>query len=52
MKELSGEKSTKLMLILNEKDSRSYIDQDQYNALKNGTKGPNLKKNVVDGRFD
>jgi hypothetical protein len=49
MLEIAGEKSPNLMLILNEKDKRSYIDHDDYFALKNG--GPNLKKNIVNGTF-
>ena len=32
IRELSGEKSPNLLLILNEKDNRSYIDEDEYFA--------------------
>lgn len=32
IKELSGEKSPNLLLILNEKDNRSYMDSDEYLA--------------------
>jgi hypothetical protein len=52
IRELSGEKSPNLMLILNEKDNRSYVDEDEYYALKNKKdRGLNLKKNIVNGIF-
>jgi hypothetical protein len=52
IRELSGEKSPNLMLILNEKDNRSYIDEDEYFALKNKKdRGLNLKSNIVKDTF-
>lgn len=52
IRELSGEKSPNLLLILNEKDNRSYVDEEEYLALKNNTnRGLNLKRNVVNGTF-
>ena len=50
IREISGDKSSNLMMILSEKDKRSYIDQEEFLAKAN--KRPRgLSKVVVDGAF-
>lgn len=50
IREISGDKSSNLMMILSEKDKRSYIDQDEYLAQESGRKR-GLSKVIVDGAF-
>lgn len=48
IREVSGDKSTSIMMILSEKDKQSYIDQEEYLANQKGrTRG--LSKVIVDG---
>jgi hypothetical protein len=48
IREVSGDKSTSIMMILSEKDKKSYIDQEEYLANQKGRQR-GLSKVIVDG---